>query len=180
MPGGNGLEVLDMIDQLQHYCIFTTAHNEYALQAIKSGARDYLLKPVDPDDLITAVHKAEEHYSTLSRPRSHPRSPNHIPVITTSGILFINKEDVFYIKADGRYSQLFCKNGEQYMVCKNIGEYEQELNNDFFFRVHKSFLINCRHVAKINSENGGFVEMNNNMQIEISKRKKRDFLNFLR
>lgn len=178
MPGGTGFDVLEIIGNKQLYVIFTTAHSEYAIKAIKNGAKDYLLKPIDPDDLIAAVEKAKTELS--SQNKAHANGSPTLSVSTTKGFMIINKTDVIYIKADGRYSELFCKDGQRYTVCKNIGEYEEELSKDFFFRVHKSHLVNCKHVVKINSADGGFVEMNNKAEIEISKRKKAEFLKFLK
>jgi two-component system, LytTR family, response regulator len=181
MPGGSGFDVLEVIGKdHEARVIFTTAHSEYAIRAIKSGAKDYLLKPIDPDELILAVEKVREEKSSEAKPRVVQRNSSSIPVTTSKGILLLNKEDIIFIKAEGRYSQLYCRDEKSYTVCKNIGEYEEELSSDFFFRVHKSYIINCKHVVKINSSDGGFVEMSNKKEIEISKRKKGEFIQFLK
>lgn len=181
MPGGSGFDLLEVMDKgsLPHV-IFITAHSEYAIKAIKSGAKDYLLKPVDPDELVLAVEKVKEELRMVSKQQAPQKKSLSIPITTSKGILLLNKEDIVFIKAEGRYSQVFCRDEKSYTVCKNIGEYEQELGNDFFFRVHKSYIINCKHVVKINSTDGGFVEMINKKEIEISKRKKGEFIQFLR
>jgi two-component system LytT family response regulator len=181
MPGGNGFDLLEVIDKdkLPHI-IFTTAHSEYAIRAIKSGAVDYLLKPIDPDELVTAVDKVRKVKNSELKSKPAQKGSVAIPVTTSKGIMFLNKEDIIFIKAEGRYSQLFCRDEKSYTVCKNIGEYEEELSADFFFRVHKSYIINCKHVVKINSTDGGFVEMINKKEIEISKRKKGEFIQFLK
>lgn len=180
MPGGNGFDLLEIIDNKDLYIIFTTAHNEYAIKAIKNGAKDYILKPIDPDELIVSVEKAKKEIGKAKIGLGGAKLSPTLPVSTAKGLIFVNKEDVVYIKADGRYSELYCKNGQHYTACKNIGEYEDELSKGFFFRVHKSYLINCKHIVKLKSEDGGFVEMNNGSEIEISKRKKAEFLKFLR
>lgn len=180
MPGGNGFDLLEIVDNKELYVIFTTAHSEYAIKAIKNGAKDYILKPVDPDELINSVAKARKEIESIKTNGSSTKMSTTLSISTPKGLMFVNKEDVIYIKADGRYSELYCKDEQRYTVCKNIGEYEDELSKDFFFRVHKSYLINCKHVVKINSSDGGFVQMNNNSEIEISKRKKAEFLKFLK
>lgn len=172
MSGGNGFDLMEILGDEIPYVIFSTAHSEYAIKAVKAGAKDYLLKPIDPDELIAAVEKA-----TTSLNKTQVKSkPSTISVNSTNGIIFLNKEDIVYIKADGRYSEIHCRDERSYTICKNIGEYEDELASDFFFRVHKSYLINCKHVVKIKSTDGGFVEMINLKEIEISKRKKTEFL----
>jgi two-component system, LytTR family, response regulator len=180
MPGENGFGLLDLLKGGNFYVIFTTAHSDYAIHAIKYGAKDYLLKPIDPDELVTAVKKAREHYAQTDKSSQLSRSEPTISVATSKGISFLKKENIVFVKANGRYSEINCADGSVHLICKNIGEYENELRADHFFRVHKSFLINCKRVLKINSLDGGFVEMDNHKEIEISKRKKKEFIHFLR
>lgn len=178
MPGGSGFDLLEVMEKEKlPYVVFTTAHSQYAIKAIKAGASDYILKPVDPDELMVAVDKIRKNKRSLV---TGHKTSGSISVTTARGISIINKEDILYIKADGRYSELHCVNEKCYTACKNIGEYEDELKTDFFFRIHKSFIINCKHVIKINSTDGGFVEMSNKKEIEISKRKKGEFIQFLK
>src|SRR4051812_21254907 len=143
MPGGNGFDLLEVVDNKKLYVIFTTAHSEYAIKAIKNGAKDYILKPIDPDELINSVSKARKEIDSIRTNGTNTKVSTTLSVSTPKGLTFVSKEDVIYIKADGRYSELYCKDEQRYTVCKNIGEYEEELSNDFFFRVHKSYLINC-------------------------------------
>ncbi len=180
MPDGNGFDVLEMIEGKNLYVIFTTAHSQYAIQAIKNGARDYILKPIDPDELINSVTKARVEIESRKKIQYTGRTGSSLSVTTPKGVVILNKEEVIYIKAAGRYSELHCRDGKYYTVCKNIGEYEQELSRDFFFRVHKSYLINCKYLVKINAADGGFVELANKSEIEISKRRKSEFLKFLK
>ncbi|MCD6065766.1 MAG: response regulator transcription factor [Bacteroidetes bacterium] len=180
MPGGSGFDLLDLMGEKEPYIIFTTAHSQYAIQAIKQGAKDYLLKPIDPDELVAAVEKARSYLSKEQNHLPSSKSIATLPVATPKGILLLNKTDILYIKADGRYSDIHCADGQHYTICRNIGEFEQDLSTDFFFRVHKSFLINCKHIFKIKSSDGGSVEMSNHKEIEISKRKKAEFLKFLK
>lgn len=180
MPGSTGFDLLELMERDEVYVIVITAHDEYAIKAIKTGVKDYILKPIDPDELVAAVQEAKRYL--FEKRNGHAISPVNltIPVSTSTGLIILNKEDVVYIRADGRYSELTCSDGKHYTVCKNIGEYEEELKQDKFFRVHKSYLVNCRHVVKINSSDGGFAMMSNSKEIEISKRKKAEFIQFLR
>ncbi len=178
MPGGNGFDLLELLGENAPYTIFTTAYAEYAIKAIKQGAKDYLLKPIDPDELTESVKKVLQYFDKGQK--KTPEVSSVLSVNTGKAIILLNKYDVLYIKADGRYSEIFCSNDQHFTICKNIGEYERELANSSFFRIHKSFLINCKHVVKINSNDGGFVEMSNKKEIEISKRKKAEFLKFIK
>lgn len=180
MPGGDGFDLLEILKNKMPYVIFTTAHHEYAIKAIKYGARDYLLKPLDPDELVAAIQKASEHLNKNEKNSIPSASLSSLAVRTNKEILFLNKEDILYIRADGRYSEIVCKSDRRYNICKNIGELEAELGGDSFFRVHKSYLINCKHILKINSNDGGFIEMCDQKEIEISRRKKAEFLHFLK
>lgn len=175
MPGGNGFDVFEMIGH-EAVVIYTTAYEQYAVKAIRHGALDYLLKPVDPDELKAAVSKALLRLEHHSKPASRNSA---IIVFTSQETLILEKENLLYLRANGRYTELFFKNGSQYTMCKNIGDYEDELKADRFFRIHRSYLVNCRHVVKIQSSDSGFAVMSNGMEIEISKRKKTEFLKFL-
>jgi two-component system LytT family response regulator len=179
MPGGSGFDLLELLNGKKPYTIFTTAYSEYAIKAIKAGAGDYILKPIDPDELIMAVKKAEQHLSNKSQNEGKGQSRT-ITIATTKQVFLLDKKDVIYLKADGRYTQVVCINGTTHLVCRNIGEFEEELLNDFFFRVHKSYLVNCKHVSKISSADGGFAVMSNATEIEISKRRKAEFLKYVR
>lgn len=174
MSGGTGFDLLDIIDT-NAGIIFVTAFDQYAIKAIRHGAKDYLLKPVDPDELKAAVDKV------ISSPTRFVEISRGSTIVVSSNreTFILNKEDLLYLKANGRYTELFFANGDHYTMCKNIGEYESELKNERFFRIHRSYLVNCRHVTKIDSSNNGFAVMCNGLEIELSKRRKTEFLKFL-
>lgn len=179
MPGSISPGMRELVGSTQLYTVFMATHQDYAIKAIKQDADDFLQKPIDAGELVISMNKAQEHFDKPKSAAFVKSSPT-LPVNTQAGIFLLNKEDIIYIKADGRYSELYYRDEQRYSVCKNIGLYEGELRNDFFFRVHKSYLVNCRHIIKINSRNGSFVELKNHKEIELSKRKKSEFLRFLK
>lgn len=174
MPGGTGFDLLELMNIRVPCVIFTTGYSEFAIRALRSGAVDYLLKPIDPDELVKAVARVK---AALDK---NEKAPFLLAVHTTKGLCMLNKDDVMYIKADGRYSELHCVNAKTYLVCKNIGEYEAELQDKFFFRAHKSYLVNRSHVCAVKSAEKDFIELSDKQLIELSKRKKAEFLEFLK
>jgi two-component system LytT family response regulator len=172
MPGMNGLEMLEKIEERNFKVVITSAHEKFALKAIKHKVYDYLLKPINIDELekVIATVKSEMQEKNIKR---------FIKIGDKKNTRHIKLEDVYFVKADGRYSEVNCVDKQKYYVSRNIGEFEEELKHEQFFRVHKSFLVNCRYVQNISSGDGGNVEMENGVIIEISRRKKVEFIEFL-
>jgi len=178
MPNITGFDFLELADKKDKYFIFISAHEEYALKAIKNDINDYLLKPVSVEDLKRSLEKAIKHNSQLSKEISFT-SHSKISISTSKGTIYKPFSDIIYIKAKKRYSEIVCTDGSSHLVCKNIGEFEHELQSKKFFRVHKSFLVNTDHANQINKMDGGFLEVSNGDQIEISQRKKNEFVRFM-
>jgi len=175
MHGPTGFDFLELADRKNRYFIFVTAHEEYAIKAIKHNIHDYLLKPVSTEDLEQAMKKAFQFLENVTS-SSEQQKTHRISINTNDGMVFKDLKDVIYIKAKNRYSDIHCTDGSIHNVCKNIGEYEEELATKNFFRVHKSFLVNCSHVLKINNIDGGFIQLTGGSEVEISRRKKSEFL----
>jgi len=179
MQGSTGFDFLELAYRPDKYFIFITAYEKYAIKAIQSNVNDYLLKPLSADALQKSMEKAQRYFLG-KKPVSKPDEAIKIIIHTNNGTVFKNISDVLYIKARNRYSEIFCNDGSTYIVCKNIGEYEADLHHKNFFRIHKSFLVNCSHVIKVNNLDGGFIEISGGTEIEISRRKKNDFIQFMR
>jgi two-component system, LytTR family, response regulator len=175
MPGGTGFDLLEALDKINFSTIFTTAHEQYTIPAIRAGASDYLLKPVSVDELRAAIQrvaiKGKAGYGTSEDLR--------VSVSNHKGTWFVPVTDIVYIEAEGRYSRFFLMGGEEYPVSKNLGELQSELSPMKFFRVHKSWLVNCRHVTRISSSDGGFAIMSNGKEIEISRRRRAEFMRMM-
>ena len=190
MPGLSGFELLESLQIRNFKTIFITAYDEYAIKAFKYSAVDYILKPIDIDELVAAVKRAtslnkqsvsedEDKYKKLFESIGNDR-PKKLVVSTCEGIYYIDSEDVIYIKADGNYSKLIFKNTEPLFVAKGLKEFEELLPTSCFFRNHHSFLINLNFVRKYTRVEGGSVEMVNGDKIPLARRKKNEFYDLMK
>ena len=185
MPNGSGFDLLRQIGEIDFKIIFVTAHSHYAIKAIRFSAVDYLLKPVDTDDLIDAVKKASEetHVNHQAQYKGLLNNLNNtgtqkLAIPIKDGFVFLAPEDIIRLQADGTYTHIFT-NGEKYTGTKNIKEYEQLLADKNFFRSHNSHLINLKHVKKFSRVDGYFVQMSDSSVAEISRRKKEEFIEMM-
>lgn len=186
MPFRNGFALLEKIPNPGFKVIFTTAYDQYAIQAIKFSALDYLLKPIDVDDLKNAVrrlesaqHKTEEQNLSLELLRSALNLKNKsakIAVPTFDGLQMILVEDIVKCTADESYTHLTLLNGQKVMVSRILKEFEDLLADYNFLRVHNSSLINLVHVKKYVKGEGGYVIMVNDDSVEVSRRRKPELL----
>lgn len=177
--------IFDHITDINFQIIFISAYDEYAIKAFKYSAIDYLLKPIDPEEFENAVRKVNEKiasgsfaYNQLENLIYNIKAPRPfmLSVPTSDGVEFINIDDLFEIKAEGSYSILSFKNTKDMMVSKNIGEFQMQLPEEDFCRVHNSHLINLRHVKKIRRKGGLTAEMHNGKLVPISRNKKEQFM----
>jgi two-component system LytT family response regulator len=176
MPSESGFDFLDQLTNKTIPIIFTTAHESYALRALKKRALDYLLKPVDGQDLIKAVNKTDEPRVAQSVSQS-----GRVALPTTQGLLFFDPDEIIRCEADGSYSKVYTETKPKpVLVSRNLGWVEKEVPSSSFFRVHKSHLVNLEHVTEYIRGSGGFAVMSDGSHIEISKRKREDFLLALR
>jgi two-component system LytT family response regulator len=187
MPGKTGLDLVAELSSKDFEVIFVTAHNEYLLQALQYSAADYLLKPVDEDRLIEAVKrvesrleagKKEEHLNALLYNLSKTGSPSEMRLClpTLKGFIILKLDEIIYCEAERSYTVFHLTGNRTVTVSKPLVEYEQLLNDTSFLRIHKSFLINLHHVTEYHRGEGGMVIMSNNSEIEVSRRKKEQFL----
>jgi two-component system LytT family response regulator len=184
MPGMNGFEFLQQFKRRDFAVIFTTAYNEYAIQAIKHSALDYLLKPVDKHELMEAVnraaeeqvHKTADKVAQLLQAMQVKPTPRRFAVPTLEGLTMINPEDILYVKSDGPYSHFYFNDGRHIIISKTLKEAEEVLPAEDFFRIHNSYLINMKYIKKYIRGEGGEVVMSNGEQIPVSRTRKQDFL----
>lgn len=187
MPQGNGFEMLNRIPERNFDVIFITAYNHYAMKAIKFSAVDYILKPIDIYEFISAVNKIEE-----KREKGHSTTdfevllnnikadkPTRLAVPITEGIEFVDPQNIIYINADRSYSEIFLSNAKKMVVSKSLMDFQELLSDHSFFRIHKSHLINLEHVKKFIRTDGGYVEMSNGERVMISRRKKDEFIDVM-
>lgn len=187
MPGKSGLEMLTELTVKNFEVIFVTAHNEYMLQALQYSAADYLLKPVDEDRLIEAVQrvekrleagKKEERTETLLHNLSKAGHPSEMRLClpTLKGFIILKLEDIIYCEAERSYTIFHLEGNRTVTVSKPLLDYDNLLQDTTFLRIHKSYLINLIHVKEYQRGEGGVVIMSDNAEIEVSRRKKDQFL----
>jgi len=189
MPFNNGFALFEKIKDPDFDVIFTTAYNQYALKAIKFSALDYLLKPIDADDLVAAIHKIENRKGRKNNPANDfelllsnlniKSKQARISVPTFDGLQMLNTEDIVKCLAHESYTEIVLTNGSRLMVSRILKEYEDMLADLNFFRVHNSSLVNLKHVKKYIKGEGGYVLMSNGETCEVSRRKKTELLNRL-
>ncbi|MFT3980117.1 MAG: LytTR family DNA-binding domain-containing protein [Ferruginibacter sp.] len=189
MPGMSGFEMLQQLPTHDFHLIFTTAYDQYAIKAIKYAAFDYLLKPIDISELQQAVKKIssarvtqlQKQLELLKDNTGQVKKPFHkIAIPTLEGLLFYNIDDIICLEANSNYSNLHFSNRQKIVASKTLKEFEEMLPADIFFRPHHSWLINLSFVKRYIRGDGGQVEMQNGMYIEVSRRKKEAFLQLMR
>lgn len=181
-----GFDLLKRLKPVSFDVIFTTAFEKYAVQAFKFSAVDYLLKPIDPDDLQQAVAKLTDKASTpdvmgqldtlLYNLQQHQETTKRICVPISTGYIFLSVHDIIRCQSDSNYTTLFLKDKQKLVATRTLKDFEDLLSDANFFRVHNSHLINLTCLKSYRKGKGGSVIMNDNTEIEVSTRRKDDFL----
>jgi len=186
ISGGNSFHLLDMLQPVNFDIIFVTAYDNYLLKAIKYSALDYLFKPINIQELISAVNKCvdkasmrktSEQIDLLLQSLSPAKTPATIALPTAFGLQFIAVQNIIRAEAKGSYTVLFINNGKSYTVSKTLKEYEDILPQDIFFRIHHSYLINLKFIVKYHKGKGGVIEMSDKSLIPLAARRKNEFIN---
>ena len=182
MPGMNGFDVLERIKSTDTEVIFTTAHDSYAIKAIRFSALDYLLKPVQPSELQEAVRKLEDKHDRKSlqmqmdlllKQVSQPvQSLDKIALSTSEGLEIIDVEDILYCEAQSNYTMFHFRNGKRMLASKTLKQVDQLLKDHNFFRVHQSYLVNLRYIAKYVRGDGSYVLLENDVTVSVAQSRK--------
>ena len=186
MPKMNGFRLLEELKEDTPAIVFTTAYDHFVVQAIRCSAFDYLVKPIDKDDLISAVSRLKEHLSKSTNTRKmdvllnnlnslHQQS-NKIAIPTLEGVYFFQISDIICLESDGSYTKMYFSNRAALLVTRSLKDFEEMLVGYRFFRVHHSYMINLEHIKQYLKGDGGSVILNNDMQIDVSRRRKEEFL----
>jgi len=186
MPYGNAFELLDQLVPVDFEVVFITAFDEYSLKAFRYSAVDYLLKPVDIEQLKAAVDKATEKKqlkntnarlsNLLSNISSRQNSLQKIAIATQEALLFVSLPDIIRCEASKNYTYIYLSGNRKIVASKNILEYEELLPQDMFFRIHNSHLINLNYISSYQKGRGGTVLMEDGTVIEVAARRKDEFL----
>lgn len=177
----SGFDVLDAIKHPSFELIFTTSYDEYAIQAIKNSALDYLLKPIDEDELLDAVGKARSKQKNTGANSTLAEVPsqNRFGFPISTGQQFVDLSEVIYAQAEDNVALVYIKDQKPLKISRSLGWLEEELAEGGFCRVHHSYLINLHCMTEYIRNEGGFVIMQGGKAISISRRRKDDFLQAL-
>lgn len=191
MPGKSGLDMLKEIDDINFSIIFVTAFHEYTIQAIRFSAIDYLLKPVEKNELIEAVGRVKikiansENHSpveaflhNIQAAQSQQEMQLCVPGI--KGFQIIKIKDIIYCEAENTYTTIFLNNSQKLLASRPLIDYESLLQDASFVRIHKSYLINMQHLKEYLKGEGGSAVMSNGKELEVSRRKKEYFVNYMK
>lgn len=180
-----GFDLLTQLGDFDFEVIFTTAYAEYAIKAFKFAAIDYLLKPIDIEELKRALSKVEKRMNDsialrlqqLMQNLKNTSSENYkLALPTTDGLVFVKMQDILYCEASSNYTEITVMDGKKYIVSRTLKEYEDMLSEHSFYRIHNSYLINLNAIKKYVRGEGGYVIMANDKSLDVSKRKKEGFL----
>ena len=187
MPRINGFELLTTVKNVDFKVIFVTAYNEYALEALKKSAIDYILKPIDDDDLKVAIQKTiklidEENESTHNKEllellQESISNQKKLLVPNEKGFSVIDQNDILYLEGYDGYTKINIDPERQIISSYGLGKYEQKLNANFF-KTHKSYIVNLNKIIEFEKE--GYVVLSNNVRIPISKKSKNELLDLLK
>ncbi len=182
---GTGFDIITQIENVNFEIIFTTAFEQYAIKAVKFSSLDYLLKPIDVEELQQAVGKVQKKKDQdvykrqieilIDSIKEQPKL-NKICLSTSDSFEFVTIENIIYCQANGSYTNFVLKDGKAFLVSKHLKEYESLLAEHLFMRVHNSTLINLKEVEKFVKSDGGYILMSNGDSVSVSRGKKDDFL----
>lgn len=189
MPKMNGFDMLKKISNINFEVIFTTAFDQYAIDAIRTSALDYLLKPIDDEDLTAAIEKCKERMVEKKTKRQFENLFNNLTnknpldktlaLSASDGISFVKMSDILRVEANGRYAKFYLLNKETILVSKTLGDFEDILSANQFFRIHDSSIINLNHVKKYIRGDGGTVLLSDNTEHDVARRRKEEFVKLI-
>jgi two-component system, LytTR family, response regulator len=189
MPVLNGFDMLSKLEQVDFDLIFTTSYDEYALRAIKVNAIDYLLKPVDREDLIKAVEKVKNKVpgqqlshqikNLLQEFHSPDTSSLKVALPSSEGLQFVAVENIISCESEDNYTRINLRNKQKMLICVTLGDVEQMLHFGNFIRVHRSFLVNKKEIEKFIRKDGGYLVMSDGSSVPVSRYKKEELIKML-
>jgi two-component system LytT family response regulator len=188
MPVMNGFEMLEQFTEIPFAIIFTTSYDQYAIKAIRFSALDYLLKPIDPKELVSAIHKVhirkyppftEQFHMLLNKIKNKENGFTKIAVPTSEGFELIPTDQIISCEADDNYTHLHLKNKKKITACRTLKDVEEQLESfSFFVRVHHSYIANLNEVVKYIRGEGGYLVMSDGSTVNVSRSRKDALLKF--
>jgi len=192
MPGMNGFQLLEQLEEFDFEVIFVTAYNEYMLNALRISALDYLLKPVDTEELKnsltrlrlkraqqTQFSERKEQFRLLDDTLKDQHSPKRLAVATLQGIIFLKISEILKVEALSNYSIFYLANKKKLTVSKTLKEFEPILTLQNFFRVNRSCIVNTDYITKYKHEDGGILELQDGSEISVGPHRKNELIELL-
>lgn len=187
MPDGNAFNLLQKIGKVDFRIIFITAHSDFAIQAFRFSAIDYILKPIVSTELFRALNKAKKTFemeevnvkldALLSNLKSN-ETKKKVVLKTLGSILSVDIDDIYFCEAEGgSYTHFHFKDKSKFLVSKPLKEYDEMLSDFGFFRIHKSYLVNLEKIVSYEKQAGGSVILDNQIELTVSHRRREQFLN---
>ncbi|MGG8497688.1 LytR/AlgR family response regulator transcription factor [Tenacibaculum sp. TC6] len=184
MPTMDGFQLLEKLDKKDFAVVITTAYNEYAIKALKNQAIDYLLKPIDSDDLEETLNRIKAYHSKTNNSNKFAQilssfnkrfNRRKITFNTDGKLIFLEESEILFVESDGNYSSIYTTNNKKIVITKKLKEVNALLPEDHFFRIHNSYIINLNKIKEF-LKSDGYVVLENNHKIPVSRQKKSDFL----
>ena len=183
-------DLLQEIDYSNTHIVFITAFDEYALKAFRYNAADYLLKPIQIDELIAAVQRVllrVKNNDLLNKSQMqdlsdsfHSQSQKFVTISNIDKVNFVKNEEIIYCQSSGRYTEFHLSDKRRLVASKSLGEYEMELDKGHFFRIHKSFIVNLNYNVNINKKAGNYCELSDGSSLPISRRRYDGLIQFIK
>ena len=188
MPDMNGFEMLEQIPEITFNLIFTTAHDQYAARAFRKSAIDYLVKPIDKNDLSEALDKVmgknqkprvDAAITNLLENYRKPETKQRIALPLREGYEFVVAEKIVYLEAEGSYTKIFFDENRHLLVSRSIGDIAEMLPPDLFIRIHHSYITNINFITHFLRTDGGYVQLRNGIKLMVSKSRKNEVMDRL-
>jgi len=188
LPDGLVFRMLDELMPIDFEVIFITAYNEHAIKACQYSSIGYILKPINPDELVQSIHrikitnanKIEQRLELFNKHLSNPNVFEKMSIPAVDGIYFVNIKDIVRFEAEDNYTHIFLTSGERITASKTIKAYEDMLQSINFYRVHKRHVINLNYMRKFIKGDGGYLIMDDGKKIEVSRRRRPAFMEQMR
>jgi two-component system, LytTR family, response regulator len=184
MPELDGFSFLEKFPNRDFEVIITTAHDEYAIKAVRQSAIDFLLKPVIVSELVEAIERLKQKLKAKQKTEKRSFSKlnaqfDKIPVPSMRGLLFLAVKEILYLTSDGNYTTIYLENKQKIISSRSLGDYETLLENLHFFRIHHSSIINLAQIREYLKGEGGSVILSDGTELDVSKRRKKEFLDLI-
>lgn len=185
LEDGTGFDLLKQLNTIDFKIIFITAYEKYAVQAFKFAAIDFILKPVNPEELADAVLRAEnlsqhQFNTQLQALEENLKTDIHekkkIVLKTQENIFLFDLQNITHLESDGCYTRVFTTDNDPILISKTLKDYDEMLSGSGFYRIHKSFLINLSHIHKFERQEGGTIVLTGNHKIPVASRKREELL----